>query len=211
MKTSKTIATASTAAALLAALALPAAAGAEYYIPPGNSAVNQYTESIPGAGGESGGKKKDVTPAQAIGAKNAKQLEQKGEVGEEAAEVAAETAPPADLYANDGGEGQSGGAGGAGGGSGSGGGGNGGANGPGPANPGNGSGSGAGADSGSAAADGVHVNQPAGSSGISSVLGEATGAADEGNIGLWLPLAILATLAGAVVYRLRLRPHGPTA
>ncbi len=205
MKTAKTIATASTAAALLAALLLPAAAGAEYYIPPGNSAVNQYTESIPGAGGESGGKKKDVTPAQAIGAKNAKQLEQKGDVGTEAAEVAAETAPPADLYAKDGDSGEGEGEGQSGGGSGSGPGGNG----NGSASPGNGAGTG-GAGNGSAAGNATSVDQPSGSSGLSSILGEATGTADEGNIGLWLPLAILATLAGAVVYRLR-RPHGPTA
>lgn len=206
MKTSKTIATAITSAALLAAAALPAGAAAEYYIPPGNSAVNQYSESIPGAGGESGGKKKEVTPAQALGAANAKKLEQRGQVGEEAAEVAAETAPSEDLYstASSGSGSQGGGA--SGGGSGSQGGGGGGASG------GSGGNSGGGPNVGTNTRDStIQVSQPSGDSGISSVLGQATGATDEGNIGLWLPLAILAILAGAIAYRMRLRQHGPTA
>ncbi|MDX6602262.1 MAG: hypothetical protein QOF13_1464 [Solirubrobacterales bacterium] len=199
MKTSKTIVLA-TAAALIAAVALPAGAAADYYVPPGNSAVNQYTESIPGAGGESGGKKKDVTPAQALGAANAKKLEQRGQAGEEAAEVAAETAPSEDLFSTASG--------------GSGGQGNGGGNqgGGGSTSGGSGGSSAGGASGGPNTSDStIEVSQPSGSSGISSVLGQATGATDEGNIGLWLPLAILAILAGAIAYRVRLRQHGPTA
>ncbi|MGE0068515.1 MAG: hypothetical protein AB7T48_14310 [Solirubrobacterales bacterium] len=193
----KTIATAITAAALLGLVLLPAGAIADYYIPPGNSAVNQYTESFPGAGGETGGdEKKEATPAKTLGAGNAKQLEQKGQAGKEAAEVAAETAPPADLYAPE----PAGKATKAGGGrdkqeSGGNGGGN------------------AGGGQGGSGPGGTQVSQPSGSSGLGSVLGEATGTAAGGNIGLWLPLAILATLAGTIVYRLRLRHHhpGPTA
>jgi hypothetical protein len=202
MKTSKKIATTIASAALLAAVALPAGAAADYYIPPGNSAVNQYSESIPGAGGESGGKKKEVTPAQALGAANAKKLEQRGQVGEEAAEVAAETAPSEDLYgtASERSDSQGGGGGSANQGGGTGG------------QGGTGGGSGAGTNGGSGESFSTgYVIQPSGDSGISSVLGQATGATDEGNIGLWLPLAILAILAGAIAYRMRLRQHGPTA
>src|SRR5215213_1661199 len=84
-------------AACVALLALPAAASAEYLIPDGNSAVNQYTEGIPTGGGEKSAKgagEKEVKPAQTIGAKNTKKLEEKGQEGRELAEVAAETAPP---------------------------------------------------------------------------------------------------------------------
>lgn len=82
-------------AALL--LALPAVAGAEYLIPKDNSAVNQYTEGVPTGGGEratneDGGR--GVNPGKTIGRKNAAKLEQAGPEGREAAEVAAETAPP---------------------------------------------------------------------------------------------------------------------
>ena len=157
------------------ALALPAVSQAEYYVPPANSAANQYTESFPGAGGESGGKRKDATPGATLGAGNAKRLESKGPAGEAAAEVAAETAPPqlsASTGNGDGGEGQTGSkeqAGGSGGG-----------------NPGNGGGSGSsgtgGSKGGSTGSDGGSgagkVQQPQGASGFGQVLGQATGAGD---------------------------------
>jgi hypothetical protein len=76
--------------ALLVALAAPAYAGAEYYVPPGNSAANQYTETLPSAGGDSGGKKKDkATPAATLGAGNAKKLEDQGPSGKAAAQLPA--------------------------------------------------------------------------------------------------------------------------
>jgi hypothetical protein len=40
------------------------------------------------------------------------------------------------------------------------------------------------------------------------VVRQATG--DSGNLGLLLPVVILATIAGSIAYRLRMR-HGPTA
>lgn len=87
----------------LGSLAVPAAASAEYFIPDGNSAVNQYTEGIPTGGGEKSAKgagEKPVKPAQTIGADNTKELEQVGgEEGREVAEVAAETAPPSAVAA----------------------------------------------------------------------------------------------------------------
>lgn len=82
----------------VALLALPAAAGAEYFIPDGNSAVNQYTEGVPSGGGEKstkGAGDKPVRPGKTLGAENTEKLEQAGgQEGREAAEVAAETAPP---------------------------------------------------------------------------------------------------------------------
>lgn len=184
----------------LAVLALPAAAGAGYYVPPGNSAVNQYTESFPGAGGESGGKNRDVTPGQALGAGNAKRLEDEGETGREAAEVAAETAPPADLYvspepseARTGSEGE-----------------HGGRSNEGQGGQGGGANGGGGSSGGDSSGGRTSVEQPSGSSGLGSVLGQATGAED-GKIGLWLPLAIVLILAGSIAYRVRLRDHGRTA
>lgn len=197
--------------AVAAALALPAAAAAEYYVPPANSAANQYTESFPGAGGESGGKRKDVTAGAALGAGNAKQLEKKGKAGKEAAEVAAETAP-AQLAGASGGNGKNSGGGAngsgkSGGGDKSGGGGeSGGGNGEeegasGSSGSAGGSGGSAGGETGSTA---TNVQQPQGSSGLGQVLGQATGT-DDGNLGLWLPLVIVLTLIGSVAYWVRMR------
>jgi hypothetical protein len=186
--------------AALAALALPAAAPADYYVPPGNSAANQYTETLPSAGGDSAGKGKGVTPAQALGAKNAHKLEAEGPAGKAAAELAAETAPvvvepsPSDSGANNGGGNASG-------------------QNQGQGKDGNGSaGGGQTASTGSTpqTTTAIPVSSSSGSSGLSSVLGQATGVSDEGSLGLWLPLIILATIAGTIAYRLRLR-HGPTA
>jgi hypothetical protein len=85
-----------TLAVLVASLAFCSAASAEFLIPNGNSAVNQYTEGLPTAGGErntKGGDERPVKPAKTLGADNAKKLEEKGAEGMAAAELAAETAP----------------------------------------------------------------------------------------------------------------------
>jgi hypothetical protein len=182
----------------LAALALPSSALAEYYVPPGNSAANQYTETLPSAGGDSAGKGKGkgVTVAQALGAENAHKLEAQGPAGKAAAELAAETAPLIiEPSAGEDGSAQ------------------------------NTSGQGAGNNSAKGDTTGdqagiqgqaqqtvtaIPVSSSSGSSGLSSVLGQATGVSDDGSLGLWLPLIILATIAGTIAYRLRLR-HGPTA
>jgi hypothetical protein len=205
MKSRSQILALGTAAAVAAALALPAVAPAEYYVPPANSAANQYTESFPGAGGESGGKRKEVTPGAALGAGNAKRLEKKGKAGKEAAEVAAETAPAqlagdstgnvdssggkADNTDKSGGSGKADGESGGEeeGGSGS-----------------TGTAGGSGGSSGGTGGSGKPVQQPQGSSGFGQVLGQATGT-DDGNIGLWLPLAIVLTLIGSVAYWVRMR------
>ena len=185
------------AATAVAIFAFPSVSNAEYFIPPGNSAVNQYTESVPTAGGHrnvgengNGGS----TPAKVLGKGNAKRLESQGETGRKAAEVAAETAPspiPADSAEE---EQESTGTGGAGGNDGGG----------------QGSGGGSSANHHHAATD----NHPAGgqvvvenrdgsadingSSGLGEVLGQATGSSS-GEMGLLLPLALLAALLWAAL------------
>jgi hypothetical protein len=187
-------------ATLALALVAPAHSLAEYYVPPENSAANQYTESFPGAGGEKGGKAKDVTPADTLGSRNAKRLEERGPAGKAAAEVAAETAPsqlPSSAGAEaSGGSGGASGTGGTGGGTGAGSGSSSGANG--------GSTSSGGGASGNGGGQPAKVEQPQGSSGVSHVLGQATGVGD-GNVGIWLPLVILLTLAGSMAYAARAR------
>jgi hypothetical protein len=77
---------------LAGALAAPALAAP--VIPPDNSALNQYRETLPAPSGsqptDSGG---DRTPAQVLGRDNAKKLEQLGSDGRAAAALAAATAP----------------------------------------------------------------------------------------------------------------------
>jgi hypothetical protein len=89
--------------------ALPVAdATAETRVPPGVSGANQYSETLPGPGGNdrtgggSGG-----TPAQAIGKGNAAKLEALGPEGKAAAELAARTAP-AGAHGGNGGAGTNG-------------------------------------------------------------------------------------------------------
>jgi hypothetical protein len=188
-------------AAVAVGLVLPASALAEYYVPPGNSAANQYTESLPSAGGESAGKGKGggggtKAPAESLGARNAHKLEAQGPAGEAAAEVAAETAPPTSLVvADDGAKHPAHKAGG-------------------KQHQGSGKSSGGGQSNGGGGGQTtpatVHVDQPSGSSGIGEVLAQATGSSDDGNLGLWLPLVIVLTIAASIAYRFR--PHqGPTA
>lgn len=192
------------AASAVAALALPSAGAAEYYVPPANSAANQYTESFPGAGGESGGKRKAATPGAALGAGNAKKLQSKGPAGKATAELAAETAPPQLVdQGSNGGEGAGKTAG------------NGqtvdkgeeqgsGESGSGVAGTGGSSGGSSGGGGNAAA----NAQQPKGSSGLGQILGQATGASD-GNLGLWLPLAIVLTLIGSIAYWVRMRNAQP--
>jgi hypothetical protein len=195
------------ATALTVALVVPAHSLAEYYVPPANSAANQYTESFPGAGGEKGGKGKKATPADTLGARNAKRLEERGPAGKAAAELAAETAPTqvpsTDATDGNGDSGGDAGTGGSGSGSGSGSG-----------------GTAAGANGGSTSSGGgtnvvdnaVKVDQPQGSSAVGQVVGQATGIGD-GNVGIWLPLVIVLTLVGSIAYAARSRQlrHGHSA
>jgi hypothetical protein len=187
------------AAMLTTALGLPAQSLGEYYVPPSNSAANQYTESYPGAGGESGGKREDAHPGTALGARNAQRLEEHGPAGKAAAEVAAETAPPQLVDSGGGSNGRGAEAGSTD---------TGGGGGDSRSGEPSGSNGGPSADRKSAAGD---SGQPQGSSGLGEVLGEATGVGD-GNVGPWLPLAILLALVGSIAYAARVRErHGHSA
>jgi len=184
----------------MALWALPASAGAEEIVPPGNSAASQYTEAFPTAGGEKetedGAKKKKAVPADALGARNAHRLESKGDEGKAVAEFAAETAPvPAsssppsaadDSSVGNGSQSDSAGRGNGDGGNGSAGGGD------------ESAGGGASTGGGSGGAGAAAVNQPSGSSGLGEVLGQATGSSSSGSLGLLLPLIVI----GAIVWSL---------
>jgi hypothetical protein len=187
------------ASATIAIFALPHAAMAEYYVPPSNSAATQYTEAFPTAGGQKqvgkGGQKDDSGPAAVLGARNAHRLDAHGPEGRAAAEVAAETAPAASMTTD---ESASGGA-------------------RPESNGGNGQGGGAAeSEAGQGSPSGNAVNQPDnrevpgsseinGSSGLGSVISEATGTSSSGSLGALLPLAILAALAWAIAYLIRHR------
>jgi hypothetical protein len=71
-------------------------------VPPGVSGANQYTETLPGPGGNSaagggnsagGGTNTPKSTAQTLGAKNARKLEALGPEGKAAAELATESSP----------------------------------------------------------------------------------------------------------------------
>jgi hypothetical protein len=189
-------------AATIAIFALPGAAQAEYLIPPGNSAATQYTEAVPTAGGPKATNPskqgKDQSPSKVLGGKNAQKLNQQGPEGWAAAEVAAETAPGPVVQTNGGAASAT------------------------PAHTGsqpqtNGSDSGGGrgqagdvpSGNGSgrqAAGTATLASQqlPDGSSGLGEVLGQATGSSS-GQLGLLLPLIVLATIAWSIAFVLRRR------
>jgi len=77
-------------------LALPAGSAlAVAVVPPGNSAVNQYTETLSGPEGNvpSSEVKQGAAPAKVLGRSNARRLEALGPEGQAAAQLAADTAP----------------------------------------------------------------------------------------------------------------------
>jgi hypothetical protein len=211
-------------AALAASLATPAFAVGAPYIPPGNSAVNQYTETIPSAGGAvvaegiSGGNSKG-SPEKNLGHHTTKVLKQHGAEGEAVAALASEgAAAPAsepetesseatEASESSGGKKSSGGSkskggegksekGGAAGGAGNGGSGNGGAGGTGSTSGGGGGGE-------SATPQNVPVSAN-GSSALGQVVSHAT-LSSGGSAGIFLPLALLAALVWAVVFVVRRR------
>jgi hypothetical protein len=184
-------------AATAAIFAFPSVASAEYLIPPGNSAVNQYTESVPTSGGprdvNKGPKGQDRSPAEVLGKDNAQRLESRGPQGRRAAEVAAATAPSAGVAASTGGGPEPGTT-------------KGGAGDHGESASGSGQGGRTGAGGGGTAAS---LDEEDGSSGLGQVLGQATGSSS-GQMGLLLPLAILATAAWALAFLWRQRDRRTT-
>lgn len=164
----------------IAVLALPAPALGEYLIPPGNSAANQYTEALPTAGGnrkvDPEGKRKHPSPAKVLGRANAERLNRQGADGRAVAELVGTTAPVETIERR-----APGGSDGAG------------------ATDGSGSHPDAGHGGGSRRA-----GHEAGSSGLTEVASAATGISAR-EVGLLLPLLLLATIAWAIVYFARRR------
>jgi cobalamin biosynthesis Mg chelatase CobN len=194
-----------TAIAAIAATPAAAAQVEEAVVPPSNSAATQYTETFPTTGGD---KKTDQkpnprSPAKVLGSHNTQKLEKQGPEGKAAAEAAAATAPtsistppPANSPSNqstgyDGDNQQGGGA-------------------AGSNDKGSGNGSGNAKSQGSGVASGSEpahpaATEPAGSSGIGSTIGQATGLSTSGQSGLLLPLVILATIIWSLAYFWRQR------
>jgi hypothetical protein len=185
---------------LVASLIPASVAAAETIVPPGNSAATQYTEQFPTAGGNAksntginGGAGKP--PSKVLGAGNAQKLESKGQVGEEVATLAAETAPvsatpsgsgrhPAGGNQVNGGNGQNG---------------QGGQNGAGNTGGGEGNAAGGPRPGGSTAPD-----SSSGSSGLGEVIAQATGSSN-GELGLFLPLILIGTVLWSLYYLRRER------
>ena len=179
----------------IAIFALPSGAIAESIVPPGNSAVTQYTEAIPTAGGEqeAGGRKKGKrTPEKVLGGRKVHRLESKGPQGKAVATFAAETSPAPVTPGQDSGltrigsgakhEARDAGHKGhrAGGGHKS-------------ASPGGIAAHGPGPD--------PNAGEPSGSSGLGEVIGEATGFSSSGQLGLLLPLILIGTVVWSLVFR----------
>jgi hypothetical protein len=152
-------------------------AGAQEVVPPGNSAATQYTEAYPGAGGDTPTNQKGAgqSPAQALGGRNAHRLEAKGPEGQAAAAAAAATTPSTAAGVASGGTGGVGG----------------------EAGP-----SGAGGPGGKSRAgqEGGNAAGSSGSSGLGEVIGQATGSTSSGDMGLLLPLIIVATVLLSAAY-----------
>lgn len=180
-------------ATALAAVLSPAGAAAANLVPQENSAVSQYTESFPTGGGDKGSStpgENGSTPARTIGAKNAKKLDEHGAEGRAAAEVAAVTAPPTPTSTGNSSSSSSGRAGSKGGKA--------------------GAKRGGGERQGGASRGGGAPAEPGqGASAVGSLVGAATGAED-GNLGLLLPLLLLATLVWGVAYAVRHRKRSAT-
>jgi hypothetical protein len=195
--------------AVASGLLVAAPAGAEEpVVPPGNSAVNQYTEAFPTAHGDKDAHERDRgnrSPKKVIGKRNTEKLRQQGPEGEAVAQLTAETAPTttADrqrpVESDESGEatqtgaaaptqsggGEGGGPTGAGGG-------------------GNGAETQAGGGGGSSPTQ-IVVAEPDGSSGLSEVISRATGSSSGGGMGIFLPLLILAALCWGAAYLARSR------
>lgn len=168
-------------AALVASLALPPLTAAGSIVPPGNSAATQYTETFPTTGGNAevnspiGGGGGGRSAADVLGPRTAHTLEQLGQEGRNVAALATESVPPA-AEADRGGGSEA-------------------KNGPGSAG-----GSGDSAQLRPALAG----EAPGGSSGFGEVLSQATGSTS-GQMGIFLPLVLVAALLWALAYAWRQR------
>jgi hypothetical protein len=183
------------------ACAIPATAAAGEIVPPGNSAVNQYTETFPTSEGEEQSsleKKKGVTPNEVLGAGNTKKLDDKGTAGKAVAQFTAETAPS--TSADSGGDEST--KGDAGNGKGDDGG-----KGKGKQPNSGGKDQNGGPEEGESSASPGSAGSgsgPSGSSAVGEIASQATGTASD-SIGLWLPLILIAVVvwSGFYVWRNR--------
>ncbi|MBW8060152.1 MAG: hypothetical protein FVQ78_07435 [Solirubrobacterales bacterium] len=178
--------------ATIAIFALPSAAIAQPLVPPGNSAVNQYTETFPTAGGnrdaEKGSNKGDRSPAKVLGARNARRLEARGQQGRAAAVLAAATAPSvgvttvqgatrgADRARGDAGK---------------------------PDRR-------AGHAADGARTPSFRASEPSGSSGLGEVIAQATGSSSSSQMGALLPLVIVGVIGWSLAYLWRQRKRRNT-
>jgi hypothetical protein len=172
-------------AAALAIAALPAGAAAAPYVPPGNSAATQYTEAVPTAGGpkatDKGKQGKNRSPGKVLGVQNTEKLDAQGAEGRAVAEVAAATAP-VPLPVQP----------------------------TAPATVHAAPSESAGTANAQTADSPAQAQIPSGSSGLGEVLGQATGSSS-GELGLLLPLLIVAVVIWSVAYLLRQRRDRPAA
>lgn len=172
------------AAAVLIVFA-PARALAAVIVPPGNSGVNQYTQTYPTAGGNVAVEgRKPRQPKQVLGKQNARALEDQGPEGKAAADLAAassptETSTGTEKSGSGGRSGKSGG----------------GRSHPRPSHGGSGD-----ATQPLAASDGA-------SSRLAQIVGQASGSTSSGNLGLLMPIILLAGLAWCIAYSRRRRRH----
>jgi hypothetical protein len=169
------------------AFATSASAGhrSHHYVPPGNSGIDQYTESIPGAGGNhptSGGHGGGGGNPSAVSPSVIRTLNSQGPAGRGAARLATATAPNLRGTGADstGGAGRN-------------------------ASAGNGGGSGA-ASGGNVGSErgtsgGNDASGSAGSgSGARAIGAELTGSGADTGMGIWLPIILGSTLAAALAF-----------
>lgn len=166
--------------ALLVALLFAGAAttAAAQNVPPGVSGANQYTETLPGPGGNgaagggnsAGGTGAPKSAAQALGTKNARKLEALGPEGKAAAELATESSPAVSSSKK--------------------------------ARQKGGKHFGHGSDGTDRSSTSVDPSSAQGSSGVQQVLGQitGTGGSDSGGMTWLLPLLIVASVVIAVTY-----------
>lgn len=171
--------------AITAMAALAPGAGATEFVPPENSAASQYTESFPSAGGnhnvQGTGGDKHRSPAETLGQNKTHRLQEKGQEGQAAAELAAATAPTQSVAKDS----------------------TGGSNATGQGRQGKSAPSQTTAlKSGPHSASSGEENV---SSGASQILGQATGTSTSGQISWLLPVIIAAALAWALAFFWRRR------
>jgi hypothetical protein len=187
---------------------LPATVATAEILPPGNSAVNQYTETFPTSKGEEKSeleKKTGVKPGDVLGAGKTRKLDEKGAAGKAVAQFTAETAPASSSDSGSTGGETTGGDNG----------GKGKENGKGqgkgkqPNHGGKSEGGGeqqegSAAGGGSTSAGSGGGSGPAGASAVGEIASQATGTASD-SIGLWLPLILIAVViwSGFYVWRNR--------